>query len=477
VLADEHYLMRVLAIDIGTSAMKLMRMDGHARVHSVDRVPMTEIVVQRWITALRDTLDGHDDRGEIRGFAVTGQMHGLMTQEADDSWGDGIPWHDTRSAAMIPALRAAAGEDAVRTTGGPLAAGFLGASLAWVRERDPERWKRITRVHVPKDALVHELTGEHVTDPSDAAGTGLYAPGNGDWAWSVVDALGIPHAWLPRVMPSGSIAGGLRPEYAALLGLPRGLPIILAGGDAPTGAYGIGVTRDRDALIMLSTGAQVILPARSWAPDPEGRWYTWPSVAPEAHGYAPFLRTGTLLNAGNVTAWAEDVLAGGTPCDGPSGLLVLPHFSGTREQPEARGGILGLTPRTTAGEIRKALLEGIAFSIRGKREEIAGEGDGPARVRLGGGLAHRPEVRQLFADILGTPVDAVPQPELTAYGAGLLALHNLTGLLPDEVLDSGDIAMPRHARSYETRFALYRDVEAALSPVASRIAATGDERP
>jgi xylulokinase len=477
VLADEHHLMRVLAIDLGTSAMKLMRMDGHGRVLSVERVPMTGMVVQRWITALKDTLDAHDDRGQIRGIAITGQMHGLMTREAHSAWGEGIPWHDTRSASMIPALRAAVGKDSVALTGGPLAAGFLGASLPWVRKRDPERWKLITSVHLPKDALVHELTGEHVTDPSDAAGTGLYAPATGDWAWAVVDALGIPHGWLPRIMPSGSIAGGLRPEYAALLGLPRGLPIIIAGGDAPTGAFGAGATRPSDALVMLSTGAQVILPSGQWAPDVEGRWYTWPSVAPEVDDYAPYLKVGTLLNGGNVAAWAETTLRDGETGDGPTGLLALPHLAGTRERPEARGGILGLTGHETGSDIRKAFMEGIAFSIRGKLEEMIGDGQKPAHVRLGGGLARRADVAQLFADVLGTPVAIVSNPELTAYGAGLLALHNLTGTIPDNALGGGTVAKPQHSEAYAERYALYRSVEAVLSPLAGRIAATGDEHP
>lgn len=468
-------MMRVLAIDLGTSAMKLMRVDGHARVLSIDRVPMTDLSVNRWLDSVIANLDAHDDRSELRGIAITGQMHGLMTRETDGAWGDGIPWHDTRSAGMIPALQEAMGDDAPTLTGGPLAAGFLGASLPWIRAHDPVRWSRITSVHLPKDALIHELTGEHDTDPSDAAGTGIYAPAQGDWAWEIVDALGIPRTWLPRLMPSGSIAGGLRPEYAAGLGLPRGLPIILAGGDAPTGAYGAGVTREGDALIMLSTGAQVILPSGAWTPDPIGRWYTWPSVAPDGTGDATYLKVGTLLNAGNLTGWADTVLGPGEASEGPTGLVVLPHLAGTRETPEARGGILGLTSRTTAGDIRTALLEGIAFSIRAKLEEMTGNNDMPDRVRLGGGLAHRPDVAQLFANVLGRPVEIVAQPELTAYGAGLLALHNLAGFIPADAPENRTVAKPHRVDAYDNAYTVYRAVDAVLSPLSHRIAALGDD--
>lgn len=469
--------MRILAVDLGTSSVKFLRLDDGGRVLSINREPMSGLSVEGWVSALERNLQEHGDQAEVGGIAVTGQMHGLMTRENGDMWGEGIPWHDARSAAIIPSIVEMMGPDAVMKTGGPIAPGFLAASLAWVREHDPERWGRIRSVLLPKDALIHELTGEHVTDPSDAAGTGLYAPEAHDWAWTVVDALGIPHAWLPRLMPAGSIAGGLRPEYAALLGLPRGLPIIIAGGDAPTGAYGAGVMRDSDALVMLSTGAQVIVPARSWSPDPEGRWYTWPSVAPEATDHAPYLKVGTLLNAGNVTSYADAILGGGDIDNEPSGVFALPHLIGTREDPDQRAAIVGLTAGTSAGTIRRALIEGIAFSVRAKLEEMTGNGGVPARILLGGGLAQRADVRQLFADVLGIPVHAVSQPEITAYGAALLAQHNLTGWVPEEEIESCPLSLPNANHSYDAHYALYREMERALLPLTERIAALGNDLP
>lgn len=467
--------MRILALDIGTSAIKLMRLHDDGRVLAVDRVNQDSLDVAAWITALASNLSSHGDQHEIGGIAVTGQMHGLMTRDEDGAWGEGIPWHDDRSADLIPGIRDAISPDAVSITGGPIAPGFLGASLAWVRAHDPERWKSIRSVHLPKDALVNELTGEHVTDPSDAVGTGLYAPETGDWAWPVVDALDIPREWLPRIMPSGSIAGGLRQEYALRLGLPRGLPIIVAGGDAPVGAFGAGVMHETEALVMLSTGAQVIRPAREWAPDPTGRWYTWPSVATLTDNVAPYLRVGTLMNAGNVTRWANTVLTEGDIGEHPSGLVALPHLIGTRAHPDLRGAIIGLNEETTAGDIRRALLEGIAFSVRAMMDEMA-DGAPPSQIRLGGGLAHRPEIRQLFADVLGAPIESVGQSEVTAYGAGLLALHNLTGKLPDAAANGGDVTLPRATGMYDGTYELYRDLDRALSPFATRIAALREDR-
>lgn len=469
--------MHILAIDLGTSAIKFLRLDEHGRIVALDRTPQETLSVDAWIVALERNLVSKGDHRELAGIAITGQMHGLMTRESDGAWGEGIPWHDDRSAGLISAIREAIGPDAVSVTGGPIAPGFLGASLAWIRAHDAARWTTIRSVHLPKDALIHELTGEHVTDPSDAAGTGLYAPATGDWAWSIVDALGIPREWLPRIMPSGAIVGGLRPEYAHRLALPRGLPIIVAGGDAPVGAFGAGVTHETEALVMLSTGAQVIRPARAWTPDPAGRWYTWPSVAPLTGDVAPYLRAGTLMNAGNVTQWMETVLADGPIGEHPSGLVALPHLIGTRARPDLRGAIVGLDEGTTAGDIRRALLEGVAFSVRAVMEQVTGDAPPPSRIRLGGGLAHRPEVRQLFADVLGTRIESVTRAEMTAYGAGLLALHNLTGQLPEATTDEVETTLPHATGRYDGPFDLYRDLDRALAPFAMRIAALREDRP
>lgn len=468
--------MRILAIDLGTSAVKLMRLDEHARVLAVDRASQETLSVDGWITALERNLGDHGDQHEIGGIAITGQMHGLMARHENGAWGAVIPWYDGRSAELIPSIREAIGPDAVTLTGGPIAPGFLGASLVWIREHEPERWMRIRSVHLPKDALVHELTGEHVTDPSDAVGTGLYAPATGDWSWSIVDALGIPREWLPRIMPSGSIAGGLRPEYAARLSLPRGLPIIVAGGDAPVGAFGAGVTHETEALVMLSTGAQVIRPACAWTPDPAGRWYTWPSVAPLTGDVAPYLRVGTLMNAGNLTQWIETVLAAGSIGEHPSGLVALPHLIGTRTRPDLRGAIVGLDEGTTAGDIRRALLEGVAFSVRAMMEQVTGDALPPSRIRLGGGLARRPGVRQLFADVLCARIEGVTHAEVTAYGAGLLGLHNLTGQLPEATMTDGEITLPDAIGGYDEAYRLYQDLDRALDPFAGRLAALREGR-
>jgi xylulokinase len=223
---------------------------------------------------------------------------------------------------------------------------------------------------------------------------------------------------------------------------------------------------------MLSSGAQIILPTATWAPDALGRWYTWPSVAPFTESYAPYLRVGTLLNAGNVLDWTGSVLRDDPMASEPTGLVALPHLIGTRENPTSRGAIIGLTLDTTPSQIRRALVEGIAFSLRRKLDQMTDTGNRPAHIRIGGGLARLPEVRQLYADVLGQPMEHVGQSDLSAWGAALLALKDRPAP------ETGEIMHPdaAHARFYGDMYRLYCDLDDTMAPIATGLATILSDR-
>ena len=466
--------MTILAVDLGTSSIKLMRVDEQLAVVALDRVACPSLDDPGWLDAVRGALRGHTGTESIAAIAVTGQMHGLVPWE-DNGPASGIPWTDQRGAGVLPTLRETLGPDAPKRLGGPLASGFMAVSLAWLRTHDQERWARIRRVSLPKDALIGHLTGRHVTDPSDAVGTGLLDVARGEWAWDVVDALGIPREWLPELVPSGSVVGTVTEEAARDLGLRPGIPVVIAGGDAPAGAFGAGVVAPDQALILLSTGAQVIQPSATYTPDPDGRWYTWPAAVPPDAGFSPFLRVGTLLNAGITTAWGRETLAGaGGLAPEPTGVVMLPHLIGERtplNDPHARGAILGIGPETSPAAIARAVLEGIAFSLRHALETMT-TGAPPVSIRLGGGGAHDAAWRQIITDVLGVATERVDTPDLSAYGAARLAAHALgwpetgTGSPPTACYPDPD----RHRR-YGELYAIYRDAVSAVAPLSRRLAA------
>lgn len=461
--------MTTLAIDLGTSAVKLLRADATLRILSADRVPQATIDVDAWIDCLRQNIQAHGDGGAIERIAITGQMHGLVTLE-DDGYGQGIPWTDQRGTDVLPDLLGNLDPAHITRIGGSLASGFQAVSLAWMRVYEPGRWTRIRQVMSPKDALIHALTGAHVTDPSDAAGTGMLDIKSRDWSDEMLDAIGIPHAWLPRIVPSGSEIGTIRPQLAPSLGLRRGTPVIIAGGDAAVGAAGAGVTRAGDALVLLSSGAQVLLPSPEYDPDPAGRWYTWPAAVPGGAGFAPYLRAGTLLNAGSTVSWLRDILydrEGIAP--EPTRLIALPHLIGARDEPLARGAILGLRPGTTGAEIRRAMLEGVAFGLRRVLEMMTG-GDMPARVLLGGGGAAIEAWPGIIANVLGIPVARIATTELSARGAAALASG--TPSMPD--IDREIVPDARVTRRYHAQFAMYGEALEAARTLDRGLAALED---
>jgi xylulokinase len=481
--------MTTLAIDLGTSAIKLMRVDANLGILTVDRFPLSGLHVDVWMNAIRENLQTHGDGHGIERIAVTGQMHGLVPLE-ESGYGEGIPWTDQRGASMLPALEGALGPAIATRIGGPLASGFQAVSLAWIKAHEPDRWSRIQRVMLPKDALIHALTGQHVTDPSDAVGTGMFDVAGAGWAWDVVDTIGIPHDWLPRVIPSGSEVGAVLPGIAQYLGLRPGIPVIIAGGDAPVGAVGGSVTQPDQALIMLSSGAQIILPSMTFTPDPAGRWYTWPAALPSETNQARFLRVGTLLNAGIATSWLRNILADPDAIAlEPSGLIALPHLIGERtplRDPDARGAILGVTPETTQADLSRAMLEGIAYSLRHALEVMSVEGPRPDVIHLGGGGSQSAILQAIITSVLGIPTERTATPELSAYGAALLAANGDArtigpcGRFPWPPIASPDELSTRDASRthpdpalishYNARYAIYRDALDAMTPISHRLA-------
>jgi xylulokinase len=475
----------MLAIDLGTSAIKLMVMDRDLDVVGVERIPVRAgLHLDTWRRAIRDRTIPHGEAASIGAVVVTGQMHGLMP-EYDTGIGEGIPWTDQRGAALMPELNDAFGFALPARIGGQLASGFQAVSLAWMKRHQPDDWARIRRVMLPKDAVIHALTGRHVTDPSDAAGTGMYLPLTGNWAWDIVDALGIPRDWLPRIIPSGSLVGAVTAEAANAFGIREGTAVIIAGGDAAVGAIGAVVTRSGQALVLLSTGAQIIQPIDVWRPDSQGRWYTWPSAHPVGSVLAPFLRVGTLLNAGLALHWLRGTLDDTdgrlfdlTPGD-PTGILLVPYLIGERSplsDPLARAAILGLSDSHSRHDIGRAALEGVAFSLRHALDTMTGDAEAPATIRLGGGGASNATWQQIITDVLGIPTQRIETTELSACGAALVGAHamgwvNIDGWSRGSAASTVMMPEPRRRDRYDDLFAIYRDAVGAISPISHRLIA------
>lgn len=455
---------RSLAIDVGTTSLKIGRnVQGDLRVDSVPSSLNISDLVDAFVRNVRNEQDGPF----INAIAVTGQMHGLVTIEGGKLQPI-IPWNDTRSAEMIPALSERLGPKYVSRTGGPLEAGYMGATLAWIRQYDPERWQRIERVFLPKDALFYALTDMIVTDPTDAVGTGLYNPVRGTWDHETLGILAIPPEWLPDVAPITSELGFLRPELAEKTGIGQFTPLLPAGGDTPAAAFGSHAVERSEGLFMLSTGAQVIIPTHAWRPDDRGRWIMWPGMAkPVPDRTPPVLAIGRLLHCGDVIAKVRAAL--GTSPIRPSNItdlvVRLDDLAAVEGiDPDAIRACFHAVSGSASDAYLQATIESLAFSLKRKRLEmihltrdfppIKGIDGGLIRIPsgarnmgIGGGLIKMPGVAQVIANASGIPLRVLDNPDLSVIGALKLVSkipieNTMSEVIPNESLTS----------QYEERF-------------------------
>ena len=436
----------ILALDLGTSSLKALLVAPEGEVLATARRPyptahpepgFAEQDPDAWWRAAAFAVADVRLAGTVAAIAVTGQMHGtVLLDDERRPLGPAIIWSDERSARTADALTAAIGAERLNLLcGSPLFAGVQAATLAWLRTAQPGRWQHATHVLLPKDWLAFRLSGTLSTEPSDAAGTLLFASEGRQWAAPMLDAVSLDRERLSRVVPSGSVVGGLTTSAATQLGLPTETPVVLAGGDAPCGAVAAGATDPSRAIVLLSTGAQVMQATNSYAPDPAGRVHVWPAALP---GPPRWNRMGATLSAGLAIDWARTLTRAASPealldeaarvSAGANGLLFLPYLIGERTplmDADARGALFGLSASHGPSDLARAVVEGIAFSLHAALEAVVSGEEQPTEILLGGGGARHPLWAQVLADAFSLPVTPLAVADLSAYGAAMLAAHTL----------------------------------------------------
>jgi xylulokinase len=472
----------LLGLDIGTSSAKALLLDERGAAvaeagagYRVERPRpgWAETHPERWweavVAAVRQLPA--PARAAVRGVGVSGQMHGVVLADAAGApVRPAILWTDGRSSGCL--ARYPAGAD--RTTGNAVTAGMTGPTLLWLAEHEPAALRAARWALLAKDWLRLRLTGEAATDPSDATGTSL-ADRDGAWAEALVAGLGLPAALLPPVREAAQTSGALLPAAADALGLPRGLPVATGAGDTLAAALGAGLQRVGDAQLAIGSSAQVIVPRSGW-PGFSPRLNVYRSALPAGH--PRWCQMAAMLNGGLALEWARGTLGlsweeayarAFTEEAARSGAIFLPYLTGERTpwmDPHLRGGWLGLGPADDAGSLMRAAMTGVAFGIRAGLDALRDRGAAPARLRLAGGGTVHPGWRQLLADALGLPLDAVACPNAAARGAALLGglaagtitPADLPALAPAVI----PAAEPRDSGALDARYARFLDLRARL---------------
>jgi xylulokinase len=394
-------------------------------------------------------------------IGLSGQMHGAVLLGADEGvLRPSIIWCDQRTEAECRWLDDTIGpQRLLEFTSNPALTNFTLTKLLWVRAHEPEVWRRVRHVLLPKDYIRFRLSGEHATDVADASGTLMLDVARRCWSPPMLDAAEIDPRLLPAVFESPAICARLSAQAATLTGLAAGTPIVAGAGDQAAGAVGMGITRPGAVSATIGTSGVVFAATDRPATDPKGRIHTFCHAVP-----ARWHVMGVTQAAGLSLRWFRDQLAAGASYDqltaeaarvppGAEGVLWAPYLMGERTphcDPHARAALVGLAASHGRGHVVRAILEGVAFSLR-DTFSIFAELDVPVgQVRLGGGGSHSTLWRQIQADVYGQPVDTASAEEGAAYGAAMLAAVGI-GRWPtvdaacDALVRSAIVTMPQPA--------------------------------
>ena len=448
-----------LGIDLGTSGVKVLLMDGAQNVLGTATRRLTvarphpswsEQDPAAWITAMREAMAelaaAHDLSG-VEGIGLSGQMHGAVVLDAGDRViRPAILWNDSRSEAQARRLDADPQFRAISAN--VVFPGFTAPKLVWMAETEPEAFARVAMVLLPKDYLRLWLTGEKIGDMSDAAGTAWFDNGARAWSDALLAASGMRRAQMPPLVEGSAPAGGLRAEVAAEWGMRPGTVVSGGAGDGAATAVGAGSVVEGQGFVSIGTSGVILTPSRRLAPDPARAVHAFCHTLP-----GMWQHMGVILSASAALEWLAGIL-GATPAAltdalgpelrAPAEETFLPYLTGERtphNDAAARGAFSGLSARTGRAELTQAVLEGVAFAFADTLEALRASGSDPETLlALGGGARSRYWLKAI-ATALGRPLLLPESGDYgAAFGAARLGLMAATGADPAAVCTRPRIA-------------------------------------
>lgn len=432
-----------IGLDLGTSGLKGVLIDDGQRVLAEATAPLlvtrpqdgwSEQAPADWIAAAETVLDrlAAHGLGALRGIGLSGQMHGAtLLDAADEVLRPCILWNDTRAHAEATRLDADPRFRAI--IGNIVFPGFTAPKLDWVRAHEPALWDRVAKVLLPKDYLRLWLTGEHVAEMSDAAGTSWLDTGARDWSDDLLAATGLGRAQMPRLVEGSAVSGVLRETLAARWGLPKGVIVAGGGGDNAASGVGVGVVRAGDAFVSLGTSGVLFAANDGYHPDPASAVHTFCHALP-----GTWHQMGVILAATDALNWYARLLGQEVAAltadlgslQAPGRTLFLPYLGGERtplNSATIRGAFAGLDHATDRQAATRAVLEGVAFAIRDCRDALAATGTRITRLLAVGGGSRSDYWLRLIATALDCPVQLPVAGDFgAAFGAARLAIMAVT---------------------------------------------------
>ncbi|RVT85384.1 xylulokinase [Rhodobacteraceae bacterium CCMM004] len=434
-----------LGLDLGTSGLKALLIDEAQAVVGEATAPLTvsrpqsgwsEQAPADWIAAAEAVLDqlaASVGLGGVKGIGLSGQMHGAtLLDRGDDVLRPCILWNDTRAHEEAAEMDA----DPMwrEITGNIVFPGFTAPKIAWVRKHEPEIFGRVAMVLLPKDYLRLWLTGEHVSEMSDAAGTSWLDTRERDWAGDLLQATGLGRDEMPRLVEGSEVSGTLRGDLASRWGMGAAVPVAGGGGDNAASAIGAGVVADGTAFASLGTSGVLFAANDGYRPDPDTAVHTFCHALP-----GTWHQMGVILAAADSLEWlarftgtsAADLTGDLGPLQAPGRTVFLPYLGGERtphNDAGLRGAVLGLEHATDRAAGTRAVLEGVAFAFRDSLAALAQTGTTVTRALALGGGARSDYWLAALATALDIQIDRPAEGDHgAALGAARLGMMAATG--------------------------------------------------
>ena len=485
-------IMLYIGVDLGTSAVKLLLMDSEGQIRKIvsREYPLyfpnpgwSEQKPEDWyeqtIAGMKELLEG-EDKGSVAGISFGGQMHGLVILDKEDQViRPALLWNDGRTFEECDYLNEVIGREKLSEyTANISFTGFTAPKILWVKNKEPENFKKIEKIMLPKDYIAYKLTGVHCTDVSDASGMLLFDVKNRRWSEEMCEICGISVSQLAKCYESYEAVGTLLPEIAGELGVSENVAVAAGAGDNAAAAVGTGTVGDNRCNISLGTSGTIFISSRNFGVDKFNALHSF------AHADGSYHLMGCMLSAGSCSKWwMNDILGtkeygkeeGAVTKLGENHVYFLPYLMGERSphnDPNARGTFVGMTMDTTRADMTQAVLEGVAFALRDSLEVAKLLGIKLERTKICGGGAKSPLWRKMIANILNLKVDIIENEEGPALGGAMLAAvacgeYKDVETIAEKVVKVVDTIEPdpELAAKYEKRYAQFKEIYPICKPL------------
>ena len=482
-----------VGVDVGTGGTRAIVVDRaggvvaseaceHVAIHSA-HIGWAEQDPDDWWRAAKTAIAAAVKAagGGVEAIGLTGQMHGCVMLDAGGKvLRPALIWADQRTQPECDWLTETVGrERLIELTCNPALPNFTLTKLLWVKTHEPEIFAKIAHVLCPKDYVRFRLTGEYAMDMQEASGTLLLDVANRRWSAEMAEIAGIPMSWLPRLYEGPEICARIDEAGAAATGLPMGLPVAAGAGDQGAGAVGMGILAPGSVSATIGTSGVVFAATDRPTMDRLGRLHTFCHAAPGTwhvmgvtNGAGLSLRYFRDTFAPTDSYDALSAMAANVPA-GSDGLLWAPYLFGERTphlDAQARAAFVGITASTTRAHFVRAVMEGVAYSLKDTFTLFAELGIPVASIRLGGGGARGALWRQIQADVYGQAVERLEAEEGGAFGAALLAgtgvgAWSSVAAACEATVRAAETIKPKDTEAMAKGYVMYRRVYPALKEI------------